>query len=218
MDEERLAHFFVARLSSPSIFTILQSGKKAAPTKAAAKAPAKGKAVAAPVKKGPVADPLVPARPKNFRIGNDVQPKRDLSRFVKWPRYVRLQRQKKVLYERLKVPPAINQFSKPLDRAEAAPLFKLMDKYKPESKKEKTARINAAAEAKAAGKEVAAKAPVVLKFGLNHVTTLVEDKKAKLVVIASDVDPVELVLWLPTLCRKMNIPYVIVNNKGALGR
>ena len=44
-----------------------------------------------------------------------------------------------------------------------------------------------------------------------------ETKKAKLVVIASDVDPVELVLWLPALCRRMGVPYVIVNNKGRLG-
>jgi len=29
------------------------------------------------------------------------------------------------------------------------------------------------------------------------VTTLVENKKAKMVVIACDVDPIELVLWLP---------------------
>ncbi len=59
--------------------------------------------------------------------------------------------------------------------------------------------------------------PVVTKFGLNHVTSLVEAKKAQLVVIASDVDPVELVLWLPALCRKMGVPYVIANNKGKLG-
>jgi len=44
--------------------------------------------------------------------------------------------------------------------------------------------------------------PKVLKFGLNHVTTLIENKKAKMVVIAHDVDPIELVLWLPQLCRK----------------
>ena len=48
-------------------------------------------------------------------------------------------------------------------------------------------------------------------------TQLVEDKKARLVVIASDVNPVELVLWLPALCRRMGIPYAIVNNKGRLG-
>ena len=28
---------------------------------------------------------------------------------------------------------------------------------------------------------------------------------------------VQLVVWLPALCRKMNVPYVIVNNKGRLG-
>ena len=33
-----------------------------------------------------------------------------------------------------------------------------------------------------AGSEVKSKKPVVLKYGLNHVTTLVENKTAKLVV------------------------------------
>ena len=123
-----------------------QSGKKGGASKpAAAAAPAaksagggKPAASAKPAKAGGAAaaaatpkEPadkniLFPARKKNFRIGNDVQPVRDLSRFVKWPRYVRLQRQKKVLYDRLKVPPSINQFSHPLDRAEAQPLFALL--------------------------------------------------------------------------------------------
>ena len=48
--------------------------------------------------------------------GQDIQPKRDLSRFVKWPKYVRLQRQRAVLIQRLKVPPPINQFNQALDR------------------------------------------------------------------------------------------------------
>ena len=74
------------------------------------------------------------------------------------------------------------------------------------------------AESKAAGGDgkVGPK-PVVVKFGLNHVTHLVEEKKAKLVIIASDVDPIELVVWLPALCRRMGVPYAIVNNKGRLG-
>lgn len=38
-------------------------------------------------------------------------PKTDLHRFVKWPKYVRLQRQKRVLSMRLKVPPALNLFA-----------------------------------------------------------------------------------------------------------
>merc|ERR1712226_1710161 len=61
-------------------------------------------------------------------IGADIQPPRDLTRFVKWPKYVRLQRQKVVLQTRLKVPPAVNQFFSTLDRQTATQLFKLMDK------------------------------------------------------------------------------------------
>lgn len=160
-----------------------QSGK--ATTKAAAPAK-KAAAKKAPVKAAakPAAatgeDPLYAARPKNFGVGRDTQHKRDVSRFVKWPVYVRLQRQKRILYERLKTPPAIAQFKKPLDRAEALPLFKLLAKYKPETVAEKKLRLKAAAEAKAAGKEAAAGAPPpVLKFGLNHITYLVEQKKAR---------------------------------------
>lgn len=43
-------------------------------------------------------------------------------------------------------------------------------------------------------------------------------------MIASDVDPIELVLWLPQLCRKQDVPYMIVNSiffnldKERLGR
>lgn len=50
------------------------------------------------------------------------------------------------------------------------------------------------------------KKPVFAKYGLNHVVALVEAKKAQLVVIADDVDPVELVVFLPALCRKMGVP------------
>ena len=60
-------------------------------------------------------------------------------------------------------------------------------------------------------------APNVLKFGLKHITTLIEQKKAKHVVIAHDVDPIELVVWLPALCRKMGVPFAIVKGKGRLG-
>ena len=59
--------------------------------------------------------------------------------------------------------------------------------------------------------------PPVLKYGLNHVTTLIEEKKAKLVVIAHNVNPIELVIWMPALCRKMDVPYCIVKDKSRLG-
>jgi Ribosomal protein L7Ae/L30e/S12e/Gadd45 family len=38
-----------------------------------------------------------------------------------------------------------------------------------------------------------------------------EPKNPALVVIAHDVDPIELVIFLPALCRKMGVPYGIVN-------
>lgn len=50
-----------------------------------------------------------------------------------------------------------------------------------------------------------------------HVIGLVEQKKANLVIIADDVDPIELVVFLPALCRKMGIPCVIVKGKARLG-
>jgi len=34
---------------------------------------------------------------------------------------------------------------------------------------------------------------------------------------AHDVDPIELVVFLPALCRKMGVPYVIVKGKARLG-
>jgi len=166
------------------------------------------------VSSGPKKDPLFPSTPRNFRLGCDIQPRRDLSRFVRWPRYVRIQRQRKILYQRLKVPPTINQFSNTLEKTTAADLFKLLLKYQPETKAAKTQRLRNIA----AGKEEASAPPAMIKYGLNHVTSLIENKKAKMVIIAHDVNPIELVIFLPALCRKMNIPYCIVKGKARLGQ
>jgi len=195
---------------------------------------------------------------RDYRIGRDIQPKRDLTRFVKWPRYVRLQRQKAILKQRLKVPPAINQFTKTLDKNNADTLFRLLAKYRPEPKADKKRRLLNKAKLDKAAHEKAEKEkkekkeqqkkepadqkkgdhkdkkdekkkeekkkkkakegkPVLLKYGINHITSLVESKKAKLVVIAHDVDPIEIVVWLPALCRKMDVPYCIVKGKARLG-
>lgn len=48
------------------------------------------------------------------------------------------------------------------------------------------------ATAKAEGKEVQTKKPYNVKYGLNHITALIEAKKAQLVLIAHDVDPIEV--------------------------
>merc|ERR550514_1879736 len=163
-------------------------------------------------------NPLFEKSPKNFRLGGDIQPKRDLSRFVKWPKYVRLQRMKRIMLMRLKVPPAINQFSNAIDKNQASQVIKLAKKYQPESKEQKKQRLMDAAQTKKSGGEVKSKKPQVIKYGLNHVTTLIEEKVAKLVVIAHDVEPIELVCWLPALCRKMDVPYCIIKGKSRLGQ
>lgn len=199
-----------------------------APKKAAAPAAKKAAPKAAP-KKGTKAKKgkedtkpavsLFDKRPKNWGIGQDLPPKRDLTYFVKWPRYIKRQRQKVVLKKRLRVPPAINQFSHTVDRHTKKELYKFAIKYKPENKVEKNARLKK----EAAAKLKDPKAPAVakkneLKYGVNRVCQLVEKKRAKLVMIAHDVDPIELVIWLPALCKKMEVPYCIVKGKANLGR
>jgi large subunit ribosomal protein L7Ae len=66
------------------------------------------------------------------------------------------------------------------------------------------------AEAQVAEKKEEKKKPLMVKYGLNHVTSLVENGKAELVAIAHNVEPIELVLHLPTLCRKKGIPFCFV--------
>lgn len=164
-------------------------------------------------------NPLIEKRPRNFGIGADIQPKRNLARMVKWPEYVRLQRQKKILNMRLKVPPAIAQFQHVLDKNTATQAFKLLNKYRPETKVEKKERLLKEATAIKEGKkkEDVSKKPYTVKYGLNHVVGLIENKKAALVLIPNDVDPIELVIFLPALCRKMGVPFAIVKGKARLG-
>ncbi|MGD0407173.1 MAG: 50S ribosomal protein L7Ae [Candidatus Bathyarchaeia archaeon] len=63
---------------------------------------------------------------------------------------------------------------------------------------------------------IASKSGVVRK-GTNEATKAVERSQAKLVVIAEDVDPPEVVAHLPLLCDERKIPYVFVPNKDKLG-
>ncbi|CAJ0934019.1 unnamed protein product, partial [Mesorhabditis belari] len=185
--------------------------KKVAPTPAALRAKTEAK--------GPVKNPLFEARPKNFRIGQDILPKRDLTRFVKWPKYIRLQRQRAVLQKRLKIPPSINQFRTALDKQTASQTVKLLGKYRPESKEQKKERLGKRAEARATGKkEDITPRQAFIRHGVNQVTKLVEQRRAQLVLIAHDVEPIEVALFLPALCRKYKVPYAIVKGKANLGR
>ena len=160
-----------------------------------------------------VKHPLCQPNPKNFRFGNDVRPRIVKSRFVKFPRYVQLQRQKRILMKRLKCPPALAQFFEPLDKDTSKKVYKALERYTPETKKEKKERLEKEAKEQVKdkkdnkNKKKEGKKPVTLKCGLNHV----------LVLIAADVDPIETVVFLPSLCKSMEIPYAIVPSKERLG-
>jgi large subunit ribosomal protein L7Ae len=64
--------------------------------------------------------------------------------------------------------------------------------------------------------QIASKTGVVRK-GTNEATKAVERAQAKLVVIAEDVDPPEVIAHLPLLCEERKIPYVFVPNKDKIG-
>jgi large subunit ribosomal protein L7Ae len=56
-----------------------------------------------------------------------------------------------------------------------------------------------------------------IKKGTNETTKACERGIAKLVIIAEDVDPPEIVAHLPPLCDEKKIPYVYVPSKKRLG-
>merc|ERR1712080_312367 len=64
-----------------------------------------------------------------------------------------IQRKYQILQQRLKIPPVLNQFTHTLDRHTATQLFRLLDKYRPETKQARKARLRARAQAKVAEKD-----------------------------------------------------------------
>lgn len=56
-----------------------------------------------------------------------------------------------------------------------------------------------------------------IRKGVNEVIKSIERGQAKFVVIAMDVDPPEIVAFLPTLCDERKIPYIFVASKRELG-
>jgi large subunit ribosomal protein L7Ae len=57
-----------------------------------------------------------------------------------------------------------------------------------------------------------------LRVGTNEVTKASERAEAKLVVMAEDVDPIEILAHIPMLCEEKRIPYVYVPKKQRLGQ
>lgn len=56
-----------------------------------------------------------------------------------------------------------------------------------------------------------------IRVGTNEVTKSSERAEAKLVVMAEDVDPAEILVHIPMLCEEKRIPYVYVPKKQRLG-
>jgi len=64
--------------------------------------------------------------------------------------------------------------------------------------------------------QISSKTGTVRK-GTNETTKAIERAQAKLVIIAEDVDPPEVVAHLPLLCEERKIPYIFVPSKEKIG-
>lgn len=57
-----------------------------------------------------------------------------------------------------------------------------------------------------------------IRKGVNETTKAIERGQAKLVYIAMDVNPPEIVMHLPPLCEERGTPYLFVPSKAELGK
>ncbi|KAI3947315.1 hypothetical protein MKW92_005980, partial [Papaver armeniacum] len=130
--------------------------------------------VAVKKKTDKIVNPLFEKRPKQFGIGGALPPKKDFHKFVKWPKGVCIQCQRRILKLRLKVPPSLNQFTKTLDKNLATNLFKMLLKCRPDDKDANKEILLKRAQDESEGKAVEAKKSIVVKYGLNHITYLIE--------------------------------------------
>jgi large subunit ribosomal protein L7Ae len=82
----------------------------------------------------------------------------------------------------------------------------MSDNEVPEELIEKTLQV--IEKARASGK---------IRKGTNEATKAIERGKAKLVAVAGDVDPKEIVMHIPILCEEKDVPCVSVPTKKELG-
>jgi large subunit ribosomal protein L7Ae len=57
-----------------------------------------------------------------------------------------------------------------------------------------------------------------IKRGINEATKAIERGLAKLILIATDIEPAEIAAHIPLLCEEKKIPYTFPSNKKKLGR
>lgn len=120
-----------------------------------------------------------------------------------------ISKKKAALEAALKCPPAIYQFKTKINDEIKQKLTPILKRYKPETKEEKAARLS--------NPEAAPKREHTLRMGINEIVKLIQRKKLSLVLIANNVDPIVVVLYLPSLCKKMGISYAIYDTKEELG-
>ena len=109
----------------------------------------------------------------------------------------------------------MNQFNKTLDKNLATNLFKMLMKYRPRTTPRRRSVSPRRRRPRPRARRWSPK-PVVVKYGINHITYLVEQKKAQLVCIAHDVDPSSSPSGSRAV-QEMNVPYCIVKGKARLG-
>lgn len=90
------------------------------------------------------------------------------------------------------------------------------DEPKEDAPEEKGGKIEAPSE-KVYEIVEAVKASGKIKKGINEVTKSIERGEAKLVVVAKDISPPEVVMHLPLLCKEKGIPYAEVDTREELG-
>jgi len=56
-----------------------------------------------------------------------------------------------------------------------------------------------------------------IRKGTNETTKAIERVVAKLVIIAEDVEPPEVVAHLPIICEERNVPFVFVPTRASMG-
>lgn len=155
--------------------------------------------------------------------------KKDLTRFVKWPTFMKIQRQRQLLYKKLKIPPVIHSFIRLPDRKLTK---RVMDTFFPEGdfrkilseksslgwidnpNQEKTLKSIPKAISKTNKINISEK---YIQHGLRKVVNSIRKGKALFVIISHDVNPIEIIIWLPFLCKKYKIPFSMVSNKKVLG-
>ncbi|MBN1159830.1 MAG: 50S ribosomal protein L7ae [Candidatus Diapherotrites archaeon] len=56
-----------------------------------------------------------------------------------------------------------------------------------------------------------------IRIGINEATKAIEGNAAKLIILAEDIEPAEIAMHIPLLCKEKNIPFTYVPTKKELG-